>query len=224
MKKVLIFGTSSDIGNEIAKKLKGGYEVYGTRFKGEPNVNISEEYVCDITSLEEIDKVYSNVGGLDAIIFSCMPELLSPVTDFEGYLKAEKFLEGHVYALTEGIKKLNKGGKIITISGSSADMGLPAAPYMGANFAYLSNLTKSSNAINGRKSKFSMYDLQVGPVDTKMWERVPLKPKEDWETNSKGFISPEIVADYARQILKYDIAPTKIVIDNFYNLPGKGLD
>lgn len=211
---ILIFGASSDIGKSIIDNVDSKHHIYGTKNKGSINRNLTKEICCDITKLEDINEVYESVPGLDVIIFSSMPEFLEPLTDFEEYKKSEKFLRGHVYALQEGLKRVSKNGKIIIMSGQSSDYGLPIAPYMGANFSYLSNLAKTYNS---KSDGPVIHEFQLGPIDTKIWDRVSEKHQKDF--GGQGiFIKPETVANYVNLILNQEVVPTKLILDNFYSL------
>lgn len=218
-KHILLFGGSSDVGEAIIKELPE-YNIHATKHTGNIRAPVTQELSCDITNLESIDEVLKKTPSLDAIIFSAMPENLTPIQDFTGYLQAEKFLRGHVYALTQAIPKLNTKARVITISGQSADNGLPQAPYMAANFSYLHNLSNSSNAKNARKETFSMHDIQAGPINTKMWDRIPQTTTKDYlAAREESFVQTKTIAQYVRTILEADVAPTKLVVDNYYSLP-----
>jgi short-subunit dehydrogenase len=220
-KNMLLFGASSDVGYEIVNELSSSYTIYGTKYKGN-TFGLNQELTCDIRKLEDIDAVINKIPALDVVVFSSFPEILNDSKDFEGYLKAEPFLRGYMYAITQIItKKLNHSGKIINILGQSVDHGLVGAPYMGMIFAAINNFSKAVNAKYGRKGEFAIYDLLMGPIDTKMWDRVPLQVVQDNKYKTNSFIKPSIVASYVAQILKHAIGPTKIVLDGFYSLPNK---
>ena len=211
MKNILIFGGSSDIGQEIIKVLDQR-NIIATYNKNRPANNLAKLLKCDLTKKADIDKVYNSIETLDEVIFSSMPEILNEINDFQGFEYANELLKGHIYALTRSMEKLNAGGKIITMSGQSADNGLPAAPFMAANMAYMNNLAKSNNAFN----KIKMCDFQLGPVDTKMWDRVSEEKKDLYGRDN--FIKPEIIANYIKTILDQEIMPTKIILDGYYSL------
>lgn len=221
-KNILLFGASSDVGEKIIEELKEEYNIYGTKYQGNIKNNLINKQKCDIRNLEDIDKVYSKTPSLDAVIFSSFPEILEDAKDFEGYLKAEALLKGYMYAITKAMNgQLNPNGKIINILGQCVNHGLVGAPYMGMAFAAMHNFSKSVNAKYGRNEEFAIYDLLMGPIATKMWDRVPGQVVNDNKQKTNSFVDPAIVASYVNQILKHPIGPTEIVIDGFYSLPNK---
>jgi len=219
-KNLLLFGGSSDVGEAIIKELSNDYNIYATRNTGKIFSKVKQTFLCNLRKLKDIKEVVKNVPSLDAVVFSTYPEILNDAKDFNGYLKTETLLRGYMYAMTEVInEKLKKGGKIINILGQSANNGLPDAPFMGMGLAAIHNYSKSVNATYGRKGDFAIYDILMGPMNTKMWDRIPGKITKDWRDNSKEFVNPNIPAKYVKQILENSIGPTEIIIDGFYSLP-----
>ncbi len=213
MKNLLLFGGSSDIGESIINNVSNR-NIFVTYNKGEVKQDCVNKIKCDITNKNDLDKVYESINNLDEIVFSAMPEFLQGVNDFTGYEESEKLLRGHIYALTQGLKKINEHGKIIMMSGQSADNGLPAAAYMGANMAYMNNIAKSHNSLS---ENIHMCDVQLGPVDTKMWNRV-LPDNKTTYGGKESFMNPDDVAKYVSFILNQEVMPTKIILDNYYSL------
>jgi len=219
-KNLLIFGGSSDVGSKIIEELSNEYNIYATKNKGEIIFPVKRKYLCNLNKFEDIDLIIEDIPLLDAVIFSAFPEILEDSKDFEGYLKSESLLRGYMYAMTSLMKnKLKHGGKIINILGQSVNYGLPDAPYMGMAFAAMHNYAKSVNAKYGRRGDFAIYDLLMGPINTKMWNRVSGDIRESWKEKTNNFVKPTIVASYVKQILKHDIGPTEMVIDGFHSLP-----
>ena len=219
--KALIFGGTSDIGYALTEILEE-YTKYTTYFSNAERARKSlarDYFKCDITDPNQIESVFDNFSSLDLIVTCAFPFIESDSLSFEGYLRVEPYLRGHVLITSLGAKKMNKGGKIINLLGQSADHGLPGAAHYGASFAYLENLGKSINAEYGRAGNVSVHNLLLGPVDTKLWKDVPRSERERFEKKVVKFLDPWEIARLIRHIALSKVGPTKLVLDGFYSLP-----
>lgn len=224
-KKALVFGGSSYIGSMITKKLAfGDHVVHDTYFDHSERCiyGLGKDIVhhhCDIRDLNQVHDLIKEVGELDVLVTAAFPWCASDNFDFQGgYLLAEKFLRGHVFAICEVIKIMRKGGKIINILGQCVDKGLPGGAFYSASYAFLHNLSMSINAREGREGKIFSYDLLLGLVSTPAWESLPEEVLQPYREKMFEFIEPAAVADVVKFIVDSRVGPTKFKLDAFYSL------
>lgn len=218
-RNVLIFGGSSNIGSAIINELTTDYNIYFTYFS---NKNTSkkitcEKFYCDFRNLENILDVVKNVPSLDLVVTSGFPFIKSKAQDFDKYLETEKYLQGHVFLISSLINKnkMRKNSKIIDILGQCAERGFKEGVYYAASFSFLNNLSKSINS--SKEYNFSICDVLLGAVDTKIWEEVPKDIRERYSQRGK-FVSTNEVAKYVKNIALSENVPTKFVLDGFYSI------
>lgn len=220
MKDILILGGSSDIGSKIIDLLKKDQWNITATFNSTKKQDTSSNWKkTDITKIKEIDSLYSSLDNLDAVIFSAMPEITTDIDDIRGFKKdVLPYLEGYIRAYTNTVQKLKQNGKIITLSGQSVRNGLPEAPYMAANFAFINNLNKSLSTGKNPKN-IQTCDLLLGPVNTKMWSRIDDKIKNsyfDEQSPEKYFLEPVEVAKKVIYLLEQDRMQQEILFDKGY--------
>lgn len=217
-KNVLIFGGASDIGKAIVSEFHPDYAVVSTYFNSEEVAKTLPGKVirCDITNLGNIEKVFDQVPTLDLMVTSSFPFLENNNLDFLGYLRAEAYLRGHVYAFTQAAKKMNKGGKIFNILGQCVERGLSGGAFYSAAFAYLHNYGNSINAKEGKAKELSICDILLGPVDTREWDGLSEEVVARYKQKVAGFIDPKQVARTVKFLAEEEITPSTFKLDAYY--------
>lgn len=218
-KNAIIFGGSSDIGVGIIHALEKHYNINYTYYSNKQVDVKHKSFKCDLRDIENIQNIFDELSDIDLIVTSSFPFISTDPLNFTHYIEIESFLKGHIKIICEGAKKLNKGGKIINILGQSADYGLPSAPHYSASFSYLDNMSKSINATYGRKGVFSIHNLLLGPVETKLWNGVSDGEREAFNKRVVKFTLPKQIGQEVLHIASSEVGPTKIVLDSFYSLP-----
>jgi len=183
MKKVIIIGATSGIGNELAKILVyKGYKVGITgRRKAEldklkksdlSNYEISSFDCTTENNSEKLSELTDRIGGLDLLILSSGTGDLNEKLDFEIEDKTNKL---NVCAFTEIVDwafnyfEEQKKGHLVAISSIAGIRGSRIAPAYNASKAYQINYLEGLRQ-KAAKSKNTIYvtDIRPGFVDTDM--------------------------------------------------------
>lgn len=183
MKKAIIIGATSGIGNELAKTLaENGYKVGITgRRKSEleklqhskPNNYEIKSFDCTTeTNSEKLSELTKKIGGLDLLILSSGTGDLNEKLDFEiehktNLLNVKAFTEIVVWAINYFEKQ--KKGHLVAISSIAGIRGSRMAPAYNASKAYQINYLEGLRQ-KAAKSKNPIYitDIRPGFVDTDM--------------------------------------------------------
>lgn len=212
-------GAGSDMGHCIIERLCNEYEVYYTYRTKRDNLPAGVSFQLDITQVEDIEKVFAQIGSLDLIVAASFPYINTSLDSLDDYTMIERYLRGYVAIFTLAKKHLNKGGLLVNLLGQSADYGLPSAPHYGASFAYIDNLAKSYNARYGRAGIMNVFNLQLGPVETSLWAGVSADERKYFEDRVQAFIDPKEVAELVYNVARMKVIPTKLVLDGYFSLP-----
>lgn len=216
MKKCLVIGGGSDIGASIVKTMhKSGYEVYWTFFNTERRDMPSKGIKCDLRNQENIRGVFRKFSSIDVLVMAAFPFFEDDNLDFDGYIKAEKFLRGHILSMILASEKMNNG-KIFNILGQCVERGLPGGAFYSGSFAFLHNFGNSINAREGKQSKVSVCDLLLGPVDTREWNGLSEEVINRYKSKVKDFINPQQVADSVAFFSEQPILPSTFKLDAYY--------
>jgi short-subunit dehydrogenase len=183
MKKAIIIGATSGIGNELAKILVyKGYKVGITgRRKAEldklkksdpSNYEISSFDCTSENNSEKLSELTDRIGGLDLLILSSGTGDLNEKLDFEIEDKTNKL---NVCAFTEIVDwafnyfEKQKKGHLVAISSIAGIRGSRIAPAYNASKAYQINYLEGLRQ-KAAKSKNTIYvtDIRPGFVDTDM--------------------------------------------------------
>lgn len=205
--KVLITGTSSGIGYEIAKKfIKEGHEVIGIDKRPASIENINyKHYIVDVgkdelPKIEGVNILINNAGTVD--------ENNAIETNLIGYIRvAEK------YACQKDIKS------VLNIASISAHTGIDW-PYYCASQGGRISYTKHLAIKLGNEYKATVNSLSPGAVLTGLEpelyaDKKLLKAVED-ESILKKWIMPEEIADFAyfMTVINKSMTGQDVLVDN----------
>ena len=91
MKNILITGGVGGIGSSISKKfLEAGFEVYSLDLTTKDFGKNFHNIICDVTSIEELNKVKASLSGIDVILTKRYDTITKMVEVVKGYAKYEK--------------------------------------------------------------------------------------------------------------------------------------
>ena len=183
MKKAIVIGATSGIGNELSKTLvQNGYKVgiTGRRKpeleklqKSNPDNYIISSFDCtNVNNSEKLDELTSLIDGLDLLILSSGTGDLNENLDFEIENKTNSL---NVNAFTEivdwAFNYFEKQGKghLVAISSIAGLRGSRIAPAYNASKAYQINYMEGLRQ-KATKTKKPIYitDIRPGFVDTDM--------------------------------------------------------
>ena len=184
MKKAIVIGATSGIGNELAKILvQNNYKVGITGRRENLLYNLKksnpEKYILktfDVTKIEEIptilEKLVDELGGLDLLILSSGTGDLNPNLDFE---IEKRTIETNVLGFTcisdwtFNFFEKQKFGHLVAISSIGGIRGSRQAPAYNATKAfqinYLEGLRQKSANL---KLPITVTDIRPGLVNTEM--------------------------------------------------------
>lgn len=183
MKKAIIIGATSGIGNELAKILvNDGYKVGITgRRKTElqklqksnpQNYEISSFDCTTENNSEKLSELTEQIGGLDLLILSSGTGDLNENMDFEiehktNLLNVNAFTE--IVDWTFNYFKKQEKGHLVAISSIAGIRGSGMAPAYNASKAYQINYLEGLRQ-RATKTKHLIYvtDIRPGLVDTEM--------------------------------------------------------
>lgn len=173
MKKVvLVTGSSSGIGKEIANSLvERGYVVYGVSRREVKNANYHhiQADVCDHKRMEQVfEQIMFEQGRLDAVVNNAGMGIGGAVEDTDKAL-VEKIFDINVVALMDvcsmAVKHLRKTrGKIINIGSVAGVVPIPFQSYYSATKAAVESF---SLALANEVRNFGIGVCCVRPGDTK---------------------------------------------------------
>jgi len=218
-KNCLVIGGGSDIGGAIVRQLHAaGHNVTSTYFHScEQAKKLPGKIIkCNLNHVVEILDVLDVTGNLDLLVTSAFPFIEAHNFDYGAYLEAETILRGHIFAITNAVKIMNRGGKIINILGQCVERGLPGAAFYSAAFAFLNNYGNSVNGKEGKEGKVQVCSLLLGPVDTREWSGLSEDVVKRYKTKVADFISTKQVAKTVQLIFEQPIVPSTFKLDAFY--------
>lgn len=111
--RIVVFGASGTIGNEVAKAFSKGNEII-------PAHRSSKEYSVDISDKESIQKLFKKTGKVDGIVSAAGPAKfgeLETLSDEDLQFSINNKLMGQVNVIREGLKNINENGFVLVTSG-----------------------------------------------------------------------------------------------------------
>lgn len=182
MKTVLITGGNKGIGLEITKIfLEMGYKVVivARDFSDSTLIPDSENIIkkpYDLTDIENIPKLVSEIGHVDILINNAGVMFACPYDNYPAE-KVEKILKLNIEAPVALIREVSKSmiekgsGRIVNNASIAGEIGHPDVWY-GITKAGLINVTKSFAKILGPKG-IVVNAVAAGPVETDMLHVIP---------------------------------------------------
>lgn len=182
MKTVLITGGNKGIGLEITKIfLEMGYKVVivARDFSDSTLIPDSENIIkkpYDLTDIENIPKLVSEIGHVDILINNAGVMFACPYDNYPAE-KVEKILKLNIEAPVALIREVSKSmiqkgsGRIVNNASIAGEIGHPDVWY-GITKAGLINVTKSFAKILGGKG-IVVNAVAAGPVETDMLHVIP---------------------------------------------------
>ena len=172
MKKALITGGATGIGKATALLLqKNGYEVYVTYNSTLPDYEVNK-IKCDLKNLDEIQKVFDEVGDIDLLVNNAGVSLIKMINDVtpDDYEAVTAVNERAVYfaskhAALSMIKK--HSGAIINISSIWGQCGASCETLYSMTKAGVIGLTKAL-AQELAPSNITVNCIAPGIIDTRM--------------------------------------------------------
>ena len=183
MKKIIIIGASSGIGKNLAKVYaKRGNLVGATARRKHELTVLKEEFpaqiktksfdIIDDNSIDRLNELIEDLGGLDILIFSAGIGELNEQLDNQ---IEQQTIDLNVSAFTKTLNWIysyfqqNNGGQIVAISSIGGLRGSGIAPAYNATKAYQINYLEGLQQ-KSKKGKHNIVitDIRPGLVDTKM--------------------------------------------------------
>ncbi len=172
MKKALITGGATGIGKATALLLqKNGYEVYITYNSTLPDYEVNK-IKCDLKSLDDIKRVFDEVGDIDLLVNNAGVSLIKMINDVtpDDYEEVTAVNERAVYfaskhAALNMIKK--HSGAIINISSIWGQCGASCETLYSMTKAGVIGLTKAL-AQELAPSNITVNCIAPGIIDTRM--------------------------------------------------------
>ena len=172
MKKVLVTGGATGIGKACAVLFeKGGYDVYITYNRAEPDYDV-KKIKCDLKNTDEIKTLFDTEHGFDIIVNNAGVSLIKMINDAtdSDYEAVTAVNERAVYfmckyALKDMINK--KSGAIINISSMWGQCGASCETLYSMTKAGIIGLTKAL-AQEVAPSGITVNCVAPGIIDTRM--------------------------------------------------------
>ena len=133
--KVLLIGGTGTIGSKVAKRLTSSDEIITVG-------SSSGDYQADITDPKNIEKLFEEVGNIDAVIVTAGSAPVKPLSDStnEDFMEGVKSkMMGQINVALTAMDYLNDGGSVTLTSGILAEDPIPQG----------SILSTVNGAING---------------------------------------------------------------------------
>lgn len=183
---IIITGTSSGIGFELAKYLSSkNHNVIGLSRKN-PNCEEFQTIICDITNLEQVKNAFLEINStlktIDVLINNAGAGMVGSVENTQAN-EINKLFNLNFIApiglLNEVLPKMREQnyGKILMISSIGSEMGLP---FRGFYSASKSALDKIVEALRYEVSNFNIQvtsihlgDVQTGIAESRIQSTVP---------------------------------------------------
>jgi NAD(P)-dependent dehydrogenase (short-subunit alcohol dehydrogenase family) len=194
--KIVVIGASGTIGSAVAKLLKQRHQVVAVSRSG-------GDYRADITDKSSLEKAFSAVGKVDAIVSTTGSAVFKPLAaltdaDFEKCLQDK--LMGQVNIVRLGAPHILSGGSITLTSGMLAQQPMPGSAAISLVNAGLEGFVRAAalelKAANVRVNVVSPPWLKETLVALKM-DPAPGMPADDvakaYARSVEGNASGEVI-------------------------------
>lgn len=211
MKRVLITGGSSGIGEALVKLLSNDYEVIFTYFKKEDRaLEIQEKYNCqayylDLGNKNSILDLVSNIGKIDYLINNAGIAIDNDVNlkTYEEFKRViDVNLTGTYYLTKTLLKKINVGGSVVFVTSTNGiDTVYPESIDYDASKAGIISLVHNFSRVLAPNIRVNA--VAPGWVDTPMNATL----EEDFKRNEierimlERFAKPEEVASVIKFLI-----------------------
>ena len=201
MKKVLITGGAQGLGKEIANQLKDDYEVVVLDIK-ESDLEGIESHTCDITDVNQIQEVVSEIGNIDILINNAGVYISGELTDND-YNDIAKVMFVNALGtinITKAVlpqMKERKSGKIVFVS---SIRGVEAREERSV---YCASKWAVTGFLKSLRKEVEKYDIEViglypGLMETSLFENAGIK------RDMGGAMDPKEVAEVCKKAIEND--------------------
>ncbi|MCM1115665.1 MAG: SDR family oxidoreductase [Clostridium sp.] len=173
MKKVLITGGATGIGRAAALIFKSkGYDVFITYNKTLPDYDGVTAVKCDLSKLENIDRLFEEIGDIDILVNNAgvsVVKMMNDTTeadyDYVNDINAKSYFFASKLAVTKMIKR--HSGAIINVSSMWGQLGASCEVAYSMSKAAVIGLTKAL-AQELAPSGITVNCVCPGIIDTRM--------------------------------------------------------
>ncbi|MFH1648236.1 MAG: SDR family oxidoreductase [Patescibacteria group bacterium] len=201
MKKVLITGGAQGLGKEIAEQLKGDYDVMVLDIV-ESTLEGVKSYICDITDVNQVKKVISEIGEIDILINNAGVYVSGELTDTDYNDIAKVMLVNAVGTMniTKAVlpqMKERKSGKVVFIGSIRGIEGKEERSVYCASKWAVTGFLKSL------RKEVEKYDIEViglypGLMKTNLFENAGI------ERDTSEAMDPKEVAEVCKKSIEDD--------------------
>lgn len=173
MKKALVTGGATGIGKATALYLaKQGYDVTITYNNTLPDYDGVNKIKCDLSSVDEIEKLFKSFGSLDLLVNNAGISIVKMINDvtLEDYEKLMSVNQRAVYFCSKEAALLmlkNHSGAIVNISSMWGQVGASCETLYSMSKAAVIGLTKAL-AKELAPSNITVNCIAPGIIDTRM--------------------------------------------------------
>lgn len=176
MKKALITGGATGIGKATALLFKNsGYDVYITYNKTSPDFDGVTKIKCDLSSLDEIERLFDEVGDIDVLVNNAGVSIVKMINDtteadydLVNDVNAKSYFFASKFAVSKMIKK--HSGAIINVSSMWGQLGASCEVAYSMSKSAVIGLTRAL-AQELAPSNITVNCVCPGIIDTRMNEQ-----------------------------------------------------
>ncbi len=173
MKNVLITGGATGIGRETARLFsENGYDVYITCHNTEPDLDGVTAIKCDLSSVDEIERLFASFSSLDVLVNNAGVSLIKMINDvtLQDYEKVMGVNSRAVYFCCKHAARLmlkKHKGAIVNVASIWGEVGASCETLYSMSKAGVIGLTKAL-AKELAPSGITVNCVSPGIIDTRM--------------------------------------------------------